>query len=46
MADFGTAFRTFKHGLLHGFIAGLFSCLHYQLLEPMHYSKKEAGNTL
>jgi hypothetical protein len=45
MADYGTAFRTFKHGLLHGFIAGFF-CLHYQLLEPMHYSKKEAGNTL
>ncbi|WP_339918735.1 DUF1761 domain-containing protein [uncultured Flavobacterium sp.] len=27
MADYGTAFRTFKHGLLHGFIAGLFLAL-------------------
>ena len=24
MADYGTAFRTFKHGALHGFMAGLF----------------------
>lgn len=24
MADYGTAFRTFKHGALHGFITGLF----------------------
>lgn len=24
MADYGTAYRTFKHGALHGFIAGLF----------------------
>lgn len=24
MSDYGTAFRTFKHGALHGFIAGLF----------------------
>jgi hypothetical protein len=24
MADYGDAFRTFKHGALHGFIAGLF----------------------
>jgi len=24
MADYGTAFRTFKHGALHGFISGLF----------------------
>ena len=24
MADYGTAYRTFKHGSLHGFIAGLF----------------------
>lgn len=23
MADYGTAFRTFKHGMLHGFITGL-----------------------
>jgi hypothetical protein len=43
MADYGTAFRTFKHGLLHGFIAGFFLLL--PPLEPMHYSK-EAGNTL
>jgi hypothetical protein len=27
LADYGTAFRTFKHGALHGFIAGLFFCL-------------------
>jgi len=24
MADYGTAFRTFKHGALHGFMVGLF----------------------
>ncbi|WP_293893100.1 DUF1761 domain-containing protein [Flavobacterium sp.] len=24
MADYGTAFRTFKHGALHGFMTGLF----------------------
>ena len=24
MADYGTSFRTFKHGALHGFMAGLF----------------------
>jgi hypothetical protein len=24
MADYGTAFRTFKHGALHGLLAGLF----------------------
>jgi hypothetical protein len=29
MADYGTAFRTFKHGLLHGFIAGFFCCHHH-----------------
>lgn len=27
MADYGTAFRTFKHGALHGFLAGLFIAL-------------------
>ena len=27
MADYGTAFRTFKHGALHGFLAGLFFAL-------------------
>ena len=27
MADYGTAFRTFKHGALHGFITGLFLIL-------------------
>lgn len=27
MADYGLAFRTFKHGALHGFIAGLFLAL-------------------
>jgi uncharacterized protein DUF1761 len=27
MADYGTAFRTFKHGALHGFITGLFFAL-------------------
>ncbi len=27
MADYGMAFRTFKHGALHGFIAGLFLAL-------------------
>ncbi|MGL2988412.1 DUF1761 domain-containing protein [Flavobacterium sp. RSSA_27] len=24
MADYGTAFRTYKHGALHGFLSGLF----------------------
>jgi len=27
MADYGTNFRTFKHGALHGFMAGLFFAL-------------------
>ena len=27
MADYGTAFRTFKHGALHGFMTGLFMIL-------------------
>jgi hypothetical protein len=27
MADYGTNFRTFKHGALHGFMTGLFFCL-------------------
>jgi len=27
MNDYGTAFRTFKHGALHGFMTGLFFCL-------------------
>ena len=27
MADYGSAFRTFKHGALHGFLAGLFMIL-------------------
>lgn len=27
MADYGTAFRTFKHGALHGFMSGLFLAL-------------------
>ena len=27
MADYGTAFRTFKHGALHGTITGLFMIL-------------------
>ena len=27
MADYGTVFRTFKHGALHGFITGLFMIL-------------------
>ena len=27
MADYGTAFRTFKHGALHGFFSGLFFAL-------------------
>ena len=27
LADYGTAFRTFKHGALHGFMAGLFIAL-------------------
>ena len=27
MADYGIAFRTFKHGMLHGFISGLFFAL-------------------
>ena len=27
MADYGTAYRTFKHGALHGFMGGLFLAL-------------------
>lgn len=27
MADYGTSFRTFKHGALHGFMTGLFFAL-------------------
>jgi hypothetical protein len=27
MADYGTVFRTFKHGALHGFLTGLFLAL-------------------
>jgi hypothetical protein len=27
MADYGTAYRTFKHGALHGFMGGLFFAL-------------------
>jgi len=27
MADYGTNFRTFKHGMFHGFISGLFFAL-------------------
>ena len=27
MADYGTAFRTFKHGVLHGVLAGIFIAL-------------------
>lgn len=27
MADYGTAFRTFKHGALHGFMTGIFLIL-------------------
>ena len=27
MRDYGNAFRTFKHGALHGFFTGLFFCL-------------------
>ncbi|MEY2921833.1 MAG: hypothetical protein RL108_446 [Bacteroidota bacterium] len=27
MVDYGTNFRTFKHGALHGFMTGLFFCL-------------------
>lgn len=27
MADYGSTFRTFKHGALHGFLAGLFMIL-------------------
>lgn len=27
MSDYGTAFRTFKHGALHGFMSGLFFAL-------------------
>ena len=27
MNDYGTAFRTFKHGMLHGFMSGLFLAL-------------------
>lgn len=27
MADYGLAFRTFKHGMLHGFMTGLFFAL-------------------
>lgn len=27
MADYGSSFRTFKHGMLHGFMSGLFFAL-------------------
>jgi hypothetical protein len=27
LADYGTAYRTFKHGALHGFLTGLFLVL-------------------
>jgi hypothetical protein len=27
MADYGSAYRTFKHGALHGFMTGLFLAL-------------------
>ena len=27
MADYGDAFRTYKHGALHGFISGIFIAL-------------------
>jgi hypothetical protein len=27
MADYGTAFRTYQHGALHGFMTGLFLAL-------------------
>lgn len=27
MAEYGTAYRTFKHGMLHGFMSGLFLAL-------------------
>ena len=27
MADYGVSFRTFKHGMLHGFLSGLFFAL-------------------
>ncbi|WP_276975155.1 DUF1761 domain-containing protein, partial [Flavobacterium filum] len=27
MADYGNAFRTYKHGALHGFMSGLFLAL-------------------
>ena len=39
MADYGMAFRTFKHGMLHGFIAGLFFALPV-IAVPALYERK------
>jgi len=36
MADYGTAFRTFKHGALHGFMTGLFFVLPVIGVGAMH----------
>jgi hypothetical protein len=39
MADYGTAFRTFKHGLLRLYC--WFVLLALPIIGPMHYSKME-----
>lgn len=39
MADYGTAFRTFKHGALHGLMAGLFMILPVIGIGALHERK-------
>lgn len=39
MADYGTAFRTFKHGALHGFMTGLFLILPINGIGALYESK-------
>lgn len=39
MAEYGTAFRTFKHGALHGFMTGLFFLFPVIMLNGLYESK-------
>ncbi len=39
MADYGAEFRTFKHGALHGFIAGLFLALPMVAINSLYERK-------
>lgn len=39
MSDYGTAFRTFKHGALHGFMTGLFMLLPVTGINSLHHTK-------